>query len=201
MAGTIYCFNTITDANIYKAGHTQQELSARMRGYMGPSKPRLIVATRSVDDSSAAETLMLSLLRVSSILKPRWDLGHEWFEANEVNMTDRHKAITLLLDTAAKATRTTRSRETKAPTKEESVRDTSQLEILPGMGPYFEALDRFIGEAPTTDVQNLHTALTAFERGANCPIFADYTMWSKGQRLAVARNRHPYSFSRSTATG
>ena len=80
MAGLIYCFNTVGDNKIYKAGHTQNSLSTRLKGYLGPSKPRTIFFSRKVDDSIHAEKMMLTLLRQCTSLKERKDLGDEWFE-------------------------------------------------------------------------------------------------------------------------
>lgn len=80
MSGTIYCFNTIENPNIIKAGHTQQVVQKRLRGYMGPTKPRSIIFTVKVDDSVEAEKMMLHLMEQCVSLKKRYDLGNEWFE-------------------------------------------------------------------------------------------------------------------------
>ena len=80
MSGFIYCFNTHENPNIIKAGHTQQEVQKRLRGYMGPTKPRSIIFTLKVDDSVEAEKMMLQLMEQCVSLNKRYDLGNEWFE-------------------------------------------------------------------------------------------------------------------------
>ena len=80
MSGFIYCFNTHENTNIIKAGHTQQEVQKRLRGYMGPTKPRSIIFTLKVDDSVEAEKMMLQLMEQCVSLNKRYDLGNEWFE-------------------------------------------------------------------------------------------------------------------------
>lgn len=80
MSGTIYCFNTLENPNIIKAGHTQQDVKKRLRGYMGPTKPRSIIFTLKVDDSVEAEKMMLRLIQQCVSLNKRYDLGNEWFE-------------------------------------------------------------------------------------------------------------------------
>lgn len=194
MAGIIYCFNTICDHRIYKAGHTQQDLPSRFKSYLGPSKPRTIVATRHVDDSLAAEGMMLGLLRQCAALRVRSDLGVEWFEAHpDVDEDDRHKAILLIFDVVSKAVRT-RIQDEGCPVWGASKPDvpTGTVCTLPAMGAYFEALDRFVRCAPPEAVADMDTALREFERGDDCPVFAEYVMWPRATRLAVAQNRYAH---------
>lgn len=81
MSGYIYCFNTHENPNIIKAGHTQQQdVQKRLRGYLGPTKPRSIIFTLKVDDSVEAERMMLQLMQQCVSLNKRCDLGNEWFE-------------------------------------------------------------------------------------------------------------------------
>ena len=76
MPGFIYFFSTFGDRTVFKAGRTDQEsLAARFKSYLGPSKPRMVVASREVDDTVAAEDMMLRLLRSSRVLQARPDLG------------------------------------------------------------------------------------------------------------------------------
>ena len=63
MTGIIYCFNTVGDSKLYKAGHTTNKLEKRLAGYLGPSKPRSIIFSRTVKNSHMAEKLMLKLMR------------------------------------------------------------------------------------------------------------------------------------------
>ena len=69
----------IEDNRIFKAGHTQRQLSARLSGYLG-RQPRTVFFSRRVDDSVNAEKIVLTLLRRCSSLKSREDYGDEWFE-------------------------------------------------------------------------------------------------------------------------
>ena len=63
------------------------------------------------------------------------------------------------------------------------------------MGSYFEALDRFVYTAlPAGDMDEV---LREFERSDLCPVFAEYVMWPRATRLAVACNRFPH-LSRSS---
>jgi|APSaa5957512622_1039677.scaffolds.fasta_scaffold08786_6 hypothetical protein len=80
MSGYIYCFNTHENPHIIKAGHTQQKVQKRLRGYLGPTKPRSIIFTLKVDDSVEAEKMMLKLFEQCISLNKRCDLGNEWFE-------------------------------------------------------------------------------------------------------------------------
>ena len=75
------------------------------------------------------------------------------------------------------------------------------------MGSYFEALDRFVHTAVSKG-EDMDVVLRAFERSDLCPVFAEYVMWPRTTRLAVARNRFPYmsrlslgAFSASTDGG
>lgn len=190
MAGTIYCFNTIVDAKIYKAGHTQQDLAARLRGYLGPSKPRTIVAQRQVDDSVAAETMMLGLLRQCCALRTRPDLGPEWFGANESMDTDEiQRCILFVFDVVGKAVRC--SRDPPHASTISSNPPSTEMTTLPAMGAYFEGLDRFMQRAMPNYLQTLEHAIREFERSNDCPVFSEYVLWPRSTRVAVARNRYP----------
>jgi hypothetical protein len=94
MKGIIYCFNTLTASNIYKAGRTQTELKRRLRGYLGPSKPLQIVFSKEVDDDVRAEQMLLMLMRNYTGLRARTDYGNEWFEATvDRSMEERHEYL------------------------------------------------------------------------------------------------------------
>lgn len=191
MAGTIYCFNTVGDHRIYKAGHTQQELKSRLRGYLGPSRPRVIVASRNVDDSVAAETMVLGLLRQCSALVPRSDLGNEWFESRDgVGDDERHKAILFVFDVVSKAVHTRPASKYEEPSTSHSSLHVS--ETLPAMGAYFEALDHFVHTASPETLGTMDDILRSFEQSDSCPLFAEYVMWPRATRLAIAHNRFPH---------
>ena len=192
MAGTIYCFNCITDATIYKAGHTQQDLASRLRGYLGPSKPREIICTMAVDDSVRAEQLMLKLFRALHAFRERQDLGNEWFEAREEDREERHAAVQLVMQVVRDAVK-------KAPLKRPlSARETGGGDdaidgSMPGMELYNQKLDDYIGSASRECLEKGVDALVdAFEDSDQCPVFVEYVRWSRDARIACARARHPH---------
>lgn len=191
MAGFIYCFNTICDTHIYKAGHTQQpDLQSRLKSYLGPSKPRVVVASRRVDDSVVAEGMMLGLMRQCYALKVREDLGDEWFEScKEIPDVMLHKAILLIFDVVSKACRKNGPPPPPLPRRVDQ-EPPSPTTTLPAMGAYFAALDAFMYRAPPELFADVDGALRAFEAGDACPIYAEYVMWPRATRLAVARNRY-----------
>lgn len=205
MTGTIYCFNTVVDANIYKAGRTDQEsLAARLRGYLGPSKPRVLVASREVSDSIAAESLMLSLLRQSIALRWRKDYGDEWFQArtDEMDETARHEAIRLIMDVVQSALPPdvpARIKPTSKPTSAVAAASSTTTPLGEGqdtlayMEDYFAALDRFVHGAPSPLLgEGVAALVDAFDASDACPVYVEYTLYSRGMRLAVARNRYAH---------
>jgi hypothetical protein len=80
--GFLYCFNTMGNPLIYKAGMTQgTDPRKRLLQYTGPSKPKTVLLTLCVSDARTAESRMLDGLQACRLLKHRPDLGREWFEA------------------------------------------------------------------------------------------------------------------------
>ena len=132
MAGTLYCFNTVSDPRLYKLGHTQQDPTARPRGYMDPvacaSSSRLGTWT-----TPYAGRQSLSLLRICTYLRPRRDLGTEWFEAAVDDVEERHRAIVLIMSTVAAAVRSTSS----VPPSRQTSPVSSPAGPPPAMGQYF----------------------------------------------------------------
>lgn len=213
MAGIIYCFNVVADYKIYKAGHTRQEsLSCRLRSYLGPSKPRTIVASRAVADSVVAEKLMLALLRQSTALRARNDLGDEWFEVRSEteNMEECHRAIRLVLDVVAMAVSEhpmgrAIQPSTVAPMPHEDTawkqderccqvkpHDTAVVaSTLPSMGSYFAALDRYVSRNPVL-ANTVDDIVVTFEQSDDCPVFPEYVLFNRETRLSTARARYPH---------
>lgn len=196
MPGFIYCFSTFGDSCIYKAGRTDQpSLAARFKSYLGPSKPRVVVASRAVDDTGAAESIMLRLLRSLRVLRARPDLGTEWFSAATDDAEELRCTIRFVFDVVQKAVCETdvaaaplaTSLTAEAPFAADSAR------TLPSMRSYFEALDRFVEQASCDVLETgMERLLADFESSDSCPVFAEFLMWSKGARLCVARNRFPH---------
>ena len=199
MPGFIYCFNTFGDRTVFKAGRTDQEsLAARFRSYLGPSKPRMIIASREVHDTVAAEEMMLRLLRSSRALRVRSDLGTEWFSADTDDAEEVHATVRFVFDVVQKAVR-------DAPTTEEphakirARKDLAQEDLvadadsLPAMGSYFEALDQYVDNASCAVLNmGIERIIAEFESDRSCPVFADYLLWSKDARIRVAKNRFPH---------
>lgn len=195
MAGTLYCFNTVENADIYKVGYTQQELCIRLRGYLGPSKPRVMVVSRKVDDAVQAEAIMLQLLRHSNILRPRDDLGNEWFHACLPDVDARHRTICWLAGVVQSAV------EAKAGVQQShtsrAIPPVAPLVIsggdLPGMEAYFREFDRYV--AAGTIGANMTETVRGYEESEVCPIYPDFTRFSFEQRVQAASQRHPLLLS------
>ena len=184
MEGILYAFNTICDPNIYKVGYTRQtELAARLRGYLGPSKPRVIVVSRRVDDATEAERLLLGLLRVSNVVRARPDLGDEWFEA--LGAPDHtQRTIHWISGIVERAVR--------VPCRTAAPDPPSQApalggDDLRGMESYFAAMDGWWGTNGSND--DVTSAVQAFEESAACPVYAHFTRFSLDERVAAARAR------------
>lgn len=197
-SGHIYCFNTLTDYRIYKAGHTQQPLASRLRGYLGPSRPRTVVGSRCVIDSERAEVMFLRLLKQSNMVTVRSDLGNEWFEATPtVDTETRHANIIFLMDIVQRAVGCDTSRV-------ECSRDTSShseflcttslgASTLPNMDLYFKALDEFVATAcEDTLGRGVPALVDRFEASDDCPIFADFVPWDRFTRVSVVQSRFPH---------
>lgn len=188
MAGYIYFFNTLGDGQIYKAGETQQDnVSARMRGYLGPSKPRTIVASRAVDDALEAEKLLLSLLKQCVHYRFRPDYGDEWFEAVTDDVEERHKAVLLIADVVQRAVRSGAPGNVVIPAPVS--RDPDEETSIAGYEQYFAALDNYRNSAPP-NVLSPDTLIRTFDASKECPIFAQYGLCSHAKRVAVARKRY-----------
>ena len=169
--GFLYCFTTVGDANIVKVGHTQQsDPSSRFRGYLGPSKPRVVIAQRPVEDSERAEADMLRLCRECKHLTPRLDYGPEWFEI----VTDKETCHSALLFFATLATQPSRNRPTNV--------------VYHGAeGRYRSALHKFVVSlAPAESFASPSQLLDAFEQHDVCPVFGEYVSWSRALRLQWA---------------
>jgi hypothetical protein len=217
--GILYCFNTVSDHRVYKAGHTSQgSLQLRLKGYLGQSKPRVLVAQRDVDDARAAEALFLRLLALCRLLRPRPDLGTEWYEArgDDDDVDERHRAIAFLAEVVQRATRSADAPPPPSPAPPPRASPpprapppprvpppprappppaTSQLVFpaattLPGLDAYFAALDARVarGGVAATTAEAL---VEAFEADADaCPVLPAFLPYDRDARVRVARQRH-----------
>lgn len=192
MAGFLYCFNTVGDSRIYKVGHTQQDkLSERLKGYLGPSKPRVMVASRRVDDSVRAEALMLTLVRHSRVLTSRPDLGKEWFHAPDDDEAARHAALLFFSELVACAVATPLPEAAKHQhVLQRGEREEEEEKDMGSMGTYFAAFDHYVAHAPLLG-KSLAQLMDAFDASDACPVFVDYLRHGRDARLRALARRHP----------
>ena len=199
--GTIYCFNTLSSSTIYKAGHTQTELAARLRGYLGPSKPRVMVFSREVDDSVEAERMMLTLMRQCVSLRSRDDLGKEWFEAvPEIGAEERHAQLVTIANVVALASRSLARVESGGGSGggsgvESGVESGRQegwsLGSVVGLESYFAGFDRYVSEVrDLSGIANVEELMRAYETSDSCPVMCAFLPHSPKVRLIAAGHRY-----------
>ena len=212
MKGIIYCFNTVADSRTYKAGHTTNKLQKRLAGYLGPSKPRSIIFCRSVENSAAAEKIMLRLMRQCASLVPREDLGDEWFQAiDEVDCSFRDSATNAVrtitrrfdfdarhnqLQHIAKIVQLT-IRAAKFPlsmptSDEKELRSESHDVSIRGFENYFAQFDKFVQETEASALEDANTLMARYEASDYCPMnrFCQYLPHGRESRLKVVQNRY-----------
>lgn len=185
MRGTIYCFNTIGDARVFKAGHTQNELRTRLRGYLGPSRPRTIFFSQRVDDSVLAETLMLTLLRQCVSFTQRTDLGNEWFEATVDDARTLYDHLKRIAHVCALASCARPSNERHAIATREFA---AHVNACAGLQYYFEQFDAYVRK--TSVVSTVEELVRDFEGSSACPVLVDYVPYTMEQRVAAAARRY-----------
>lgn len=191
MKGLIYCFNTLGDSKILKAGHTTTSLAKRFGGYLGLSKPRTIFFSRQVEDSAFAEELMLTLMRQCVSITPRDDLGDEWFETcGAYSWEDRQRHLEFIAKVAQMATRG------RAYKPEPMVRKTKTIETgdttLRGLEDYFCSFDAYVKVVSFERFDSAETLMSGFEQSEHSPYgkFAQYLPFNEETRLKVVRNRY-----------
>lgn len=195
MAGVIYCFNTLADENVYKAGQTQNCLRERLRGYIGPSRPRCMIFTRRVDDVRHAEKIMLTLMRQCVSLTQRLDLGSEWFSAVGSHAETRQRHLWTIADISCLA-----SREGVTPRPPSSEAGCATFgthggTALRGMERYFTAFDSFVGTYKELhNVSDCADLVRRFEESTHCPVFVKYVPYGPGERTDAARRRYTHLF-------
>lgn len=112
-SGYIYCFNTLGNPNIYKAGMTHKFIyDERLTQYDGCNKPDVIVGTLFVQNAREAENQLLAALKSSGVLEPVRRMGKEWFRAtDEVDILRRHVVISGIMSNVCHAVHRKRRRE------------------------------------------------------------------------------------------
>ena len=203
MSGFIYCFNTHENPNIIKAGHTQQDVQKRLRGYLGPTKPRSIIFTLKVDDSVEAEKIMLQLMQQCVSLKKRYDLGNEWFETTG-NFTFEQR--TEHLQTIAKIVKKASSIPPSIPSVQDvreriliSETNGSELEPEPpvqqatglrGLEDYFKKFDDFVAQEAKPNRVSPLALLRNYEASTFCPYICQFLPFSEPERVNVVSKRY-----------
>lgn len=211
MKGTIYCFNTIGDSRTYKAGHTTNKLQKRLAGYLGPSKPRNIIFSRPVENSIAAEKIMLRLMRQCISIVPREDLGDEWFQAIEsVDCSFRNNATNSIETITRKFDFDTRHKQLQHIAKivQMTIRaakfhpiqqvNETPLEVqtrdisIRGFETYFAQFDKFVQETDAASLKDESTLMQLYEASNYCPVnrFCEYLPYDRTTRLKVVQNRY-----------
>ena len=98
-SGHLYCFNTMANSRLYKAGMTlNEDITVRLKqGYQGGNKPNILVSTMFVLDPVSAEKRLMSALCNSGILTQAKQLGREWFFATDDDEVRRHATISRIM--------------------------------------------------------------------------------------------------------
>lgn len=187
MSGHIYCFSTMGNPRIYKAGMTSKGIAARFANYSGPSKPLEVIFTRAVSDVVCAEKDMLALLRQCTSLRQRNDMGVEWFETTEECVALRHEHLLLIGNLVSRVYPTTRE-ETRVENRTTTFAGNYNTS-LPCMANYFLRLDEFVRTRAISEM-TADALRTSFEEGERCPIFAEYALCDASVRTDVIRNRY-----------
>jgi hypothetical protein len=187
MAGHVYCFSTVADANVIKCGHTQQALDRRLRSYLGPSKPRMLIFGRTVEDSVFAEQIMLVLMRQCRSLKSRSDLGNEWFEI----VGDMPEALKHLAE-IANVVRLVHAPPGTAPVKLSITTQgpAPQAQVLASLRKYLTCMDAYVRTvAAPAAFSSAETLMRSVDASPACPVFASYLPYGEA-RLDVIRERY-----------
>lgn len=101
--GHLYCFNTMANPRLYKAGMTlNEDINVRLKqGYQGGNKPNIVVSTMFVLDPVSAEKRLMSALCNSGILTQDRRMGREWFFATDDDEVRRHATIARIMGRVA----------------------------------------------------------------------------------------------------
>ena len=101
--GHIYCFRTVGNPSIYKAGMTTRfDVKARLDEFDGANKVDVIVSCMFVEDARRAEVQMLQSLKTCGVLVlDKKTLGNEWFRATGDDTVHRHVVISQIMANSA----------------------------------------------------------------------------------------------------
>ena len=100
--GHIYCFRTMGNPTIYKAGMTTRfDVNGRLDEYNGANKVDVVVSCIFVEDARRAEAQMLQSLKICGVLVLNKALGNEWFRATGDDTVHRHIVISQIMANSA----------------------------------------------------------------------------------------------------
>ena len=186
MPGVIYCFNTLADSKVIKCGHTQQSLSKRLHGYLGPSKPRMLIFSRPVKDSAFSERVMLTLMRQCRSLKKRLDLGNEWFEIVE----DMESALGHLYEIANVVHLVNATPAMEFAPRNDKLTSVPHSQVLMSLRKYLAHMDAYVRDvAPCCSFASAKDLMDSFDASSVCPVFAEYLPFAE-ERLKVIEQRY-----------
>ena len=197
MSGHIYCFNTHENPNIIKAGHTQQDVPKRLRGYLGPSKPRTVIFSLKVNDSVEAEKMMLQLMQQCVSLNKRHDLGNEWFETigcfNFEQRATHLQAIARIVQKASNIipiVQTMPQKRTINHNDEPTVLQATNT--LPGLEEYFKNFDDFVTQEAQQFllVNSPQFLLRSYEASTFCIHICQFLPFTEEDRTRVTAERY-----------
>ena len=193
MSGYIYCFNTHENPHIIKAGHTQQKVQKRLRGYLGPTKPRSIIFTLKVDDSVEAEKMMLKLFEQCISLNKRCDLGNEWFETTGCfNFKERAEHLQTIAKIVQKASSIPPPSIPPSKSSEYDSGPVQQATGLRGLEDYFKKFDDFVAQEAKPDSSPLEL-LRSYEASTFCPygnMMRQFLPFPESERVKVVAHRY-----------
>lgn len=195
--GIIYGFNTFASHTIIKIGRTEQTLKQRLKGYIGPSKPRTLIFHKEVDDSVAAENWVKILMSQCASVTQRYDLGDEWYESRPgISDEERNNNMLNISEVARLAVRYIHPPRACPPAVQsyELPCDSTLKIFIPGMEKYFHSLDRFVDEEPMQMMLNAKRLTELFESSSKCPVFHEYLPNTFEYRTSVVANRYPHLF-------
>ena len=202
--GIIYGFNTLASNTIIKIGRTEQTLNQRLRGYIGPSKPRTLIFRKEVDDSIEAEKWVKKLMSQCSSFTQRYDLGDEWYETIPGVKDDvRNEHMLNISEVARLAVRDISQPDPPThppiaqallPAQAIDTSISTQNTSIPGMEKYFSDMDKFVDEEPMEAMMSARGLTKTFESSDKCRFFCEYLPNSFEYRTSVVGNRYAHMF-------
>ena len=193
--GIIYGFTTLASNKIVKIGRTEKSLKQRLRGYIGPSKPRTVIFAKSVDDSVEAENWVKILMAQCCSFTQRCDLGDEWYESKDGASDEVRNMHMLQISQVAQLAARDLPASPSNPKVEMSITPQSQSKYcsMSGMGMYFKIMDDFITRSPQSlNGETAETITKKYEQSTMCPVLTEYLPNTFDQRVTIVSNRYAH---------